>query len=283
MEFISSSGEDRYAALVRAASHTVVGLDLDGTLSPIVSDPEQARIHPDAGDVLVDLAAQVAAVAIITGRPARQALALGGLDEVGDRIGELGSELHVFGQYGNERWSSTNRRIISPRPPRGLGSFLLGLPPVLRRADARDAFVEEKGLAVAVHTRRLAEPEVAFARLLPPITDLAHRNGLTVEPGRSVIEVRAPGTHKGDAVHRIAEETSARGFCFAGDDLGDLEAFNAVDELRQQGLATLLVCSSSDEQGALLSRADVAVEGPDGVLALLRRFTADAAATRLQK
>ncbi|KQY55418.1 MULTISPECIES: trehalose-phosphatase [unclassified Nocardioides] len=281
MEFISATGEERYAALVRVAADSVIGLDLDGTLSPIVDDPSLARIHPDAGEVLVELAEHVAAIAIITGRPARQALALGGLDDVGNAIGEMGKELYIFGQYGNERWSSVNRRVISPRPPHGLASFLLGLPSLLRRADAFDAYVEEKGLAVAVHTRRLPDATAAFERLLGPVSELAAANDLTVEPGRSVIEVRAPGTHKGDAVHTIAEELSTRGFMFAGDDLGDLEAFAAVEELRQAGQATLLVCSSSDEQGALLRRADVSVDGPEGVLDLLRQLSRDAASARL--
>ena len=81
-------GEQRYAALVRAAAETVVGLDFDGTLAPIVEDPSEAHIHPDAGEVLVDLADQVLAVAVVTGRPARQALDLGGLEEVGNAIGD---------------------------------------------------------------------------------------------------------------------------------------------------------------------------------------------------
>ena len=74
----------------------------------------QAHIHPDAGAVLVALAEQVLAVAVVTGRPARQALDLGGLEQVGNAIGDAGKELYLFGQYGNERWSSTNRRVISP-------------------------------------------------------------------------------------------------------------------------------------------------------------------------
>src|SRR3954451_1452594 len=110
MEFSSSAGEQQYAAVVRAADDLVVGLDFDGTLSPIVDDPEQAHIHPEASDVLVDLAEVVAAVAVITGRPARQALDLGGLEDVGNAIGEHGKELFVLGQYGNERWSSTQHR-----------------------------------------------------------------------------------------------------------------------------------------------------------------------------
>ena len=167
MEFGSTAGEQQYAALVRAADDLVVGLDFDGTLAPIVDDPEAAHIHPDAHEVLVDLAEQVRAVAVITGRPARQALALGGLDEVGNAIGEHGRELFVLGQYGNERWTSTDRRVISPKPPRGLATFTSELPRLLRQAGAAEAWIEEKGLAVAVHTRRLEDPEAAYERLLP--------------------------------------------------------------------------------------------------------------------
>ena len=158
---------------MRAADDLVIGLDFDGTLAPIVDDPESAHIHPDAGDVLVDLAEHVRAVAVITGRPARQVLDLGGLEEVGNAVGEHGRELFVLGQYGNERWTSTNRRVISPKPPRGLASFTAELPRLLRQADAADAWVEEKGLAVAVHTRRLDDPQAAYDRLLPA----AHRGG----------------------------------------------------------------------------------------------------------
>ena len=200
MEFTSTQGEQRYAEVVKAADSLVVGLDFDGTLSPIVDDPEAAHIHDEAPELLVDLARHVRAVAVVTGRPARQVLDLGGLDEVGDAIGEDGRELHLFGQYGNERWSSSNRRVVSPRPPHGLATFLRELPRVLRREGAEDAFVEMKGLAVAVHTRRLADPEAAFDRLLPVLTELARSHELKVEPGRNVIEVRSPGMHKGTAV-----------------------------------------------------------------------------------
>jgi trehalose 6-phosphate phosphatase len=276
MEFTSSAGEQRYDAFVAVAATAVVGLDFDGTLAPIVDDPAEARIHPDAGRVLTALAEVVRAVTVITGRPARQALALGDLDEVGNHLGGSGKELYLFGQYGNERWSSTSRRIVSPRPPKGLSTFLGALPSLLRRLDAADAFVEEKGLAVAVHTRRLPDPAGAFDRLLPELEKLAGESGLVVEPGRHVIEARAPGTDKGQVVRTVVEELSAGGFLFAGDDLGDLEAFDAVDALREEGMPTLLVCSGSDEQPALASRADLVVDGPDGVLEFLRRLTADA-------
>ncbi|MDT0200881.1 trehalose-phosphatase [Nocardioides sp. AE5] len=276
MEYLSAAAGDRWHAVAAAAAGTVIGLDFDGTLAPIVDDPAQARLHPQAHGVLVELAEVFAGVAIITGRPARQVIALGELDDVADAFTERGTVLHVLGQYGNETWSSQQRRIVSPRPPRGLGAFLADLPATLRAAGAPDAYVEEKGLAVAVHTRRLPDGPEAFGRLMTPLRQLATTHGLVLEPGRSVIEARAPGTHKGDAVVRLARELDASGFLFAGDDLGDIEAFAAVAELRGAGLATLLVCSSSDEQGALLSLADIAVPGPDGVLDLLRRLSADA-------
>lgn len=277
MDATTSQGPGRrYRELAANLSQSVVGLDFDGVLSPIVDDPAAAHIHPDAGEVLLALARQARAVAVITGRPARQALALGGLDEVGGAIAEAGSELYLFGQYGNERWSSTNRRIVSPRPPHGLSTFMRELPRLLRQADATGAQLEEKGLAVAVHTRQLPEPDAARDRLVPVLEEAAARHDLVVEPGRAVVEVRSAGMHKGKVVETLVEELDARGFLFAGDDLGDLEAFHAVADLREGGLTTLLVCSASDEQSALVPLADVVVPGPEGVLDLLRRLTADA-------
>ena len=280
MEFASPNGEQEYAAVVRAAADLVVACDFDGTLSPIVDDPEQAHIHPDAGTVLTDLAAQVRAVAVVTGRPARQALDLGGLEEVGNAIGESGRELFVLGQYGNERWTSTDRRVISPKPPRGLATFMGGLPRLLRDGDAAEAWVEEKGLAVAVHLRRLDDPKAAYERLLPVLTESARSHGLDVEPGRAVIEVRAPGMHKGAAVRALTDELGARAFVFCGDDLGDLEAFKAIEELRGKDFPGLLVCSGSEEQNALAELADVVVDGPGGVLELLRGLTDDIRSVR---
>jgi trehalose 6-phosphate phosphatase len=278
VRFTSSDAEQRYADLVAVAGSVVVGLDFDGTLAPIVDDPDSAHIHPDAPDVLLDLSSVVRAVAVVTGRPARKVLALGGLEDVGREIGDGGRELFVFGQYGFERWSSTSRRVVSPRPPQGLSGFLRELPRVLRDAEASEAFVEDKGLAIAVHTRRLADPAGAFERLEPRLRDLAGRYDMAIQPGRHVIEVRSPGMDKGTVVRELARDLEAGGFLFAGDDLGDIEAFAAVEEMRAEGIPTLLVCSASAEESALVSRSDVVVRGPDGVLSLLRRLAADARA-----
>ena len=277
MDAVTPQARRRYDAVVGVARETVVGLDFDGTLAPIVPDPARAVIHPDGPAVLVELATQVRAVALITGRPARQVVELGRLDEVADAL-PPGAQLLVRGQYGHELWDSTSREFSSPAVPAGLAALAEELPDLLEAEDAGDAFVEDKGLALAVHTRRLDEPGEAFARLEPRLADAAERHGLGLEPGKFVLEVRAPGMHKGRALREVVAATDAGGVIFAGDDLGDLEAFEAARALRWQGLPTLLVCSGSVEEQALAEVADVVVPGPEGVLALLREFAQDAGA-----
>jgi trehalose 6-phosphate phosphatase len=170
--------------------------------------------------------------------------------------------------------------VISPKPPRGLASFTAAVPRLLRLAGAEEAWVEEKGLAVAVHTRRLEDPQAAYDRLLAVLTDAARSHDLDVEPGRHVVEIRAHGMDKGAAVHRLVDEVGAKAVAFIGDDLGDLEAFNAVDDLRRRGFHGLLVASHSEEESALAERADLIVDGPEGVLDLLRQLVADIRSSR---
>jgi trehalose 6-phosphate phosphatase len=276
MDFASARAEQKYAAFAALASQAVIALDFDGTLSPIVDDPAQAHIHPDAGAVLIGLAPKVKAIAVVTGRPARQVLALGGLEEVGDALAEIGTELLVYGQYGNEHWTSRQRAIAGPRPPVGLATFLRELPRILREQDAAEAYVEEKGLAIAVHTRRLPDAQAAFERLLDPLRAAAEAHDLVIEPGKQVIEIRSGGMDKGLVVDKLVDTLGAKAILFAGDDLGDVEAFEALSAWEAEGLSTLKVCSASSEQSALQPLADVVVKGPDGVLELLRQLTVDA-------
>lgn len=274
VEFSDAESRRRYDALVAVARTGLVALDFDGTLSPIVDDPAAASIHPDGPRVLTELAGAVRAIALITGRPAQQVVDLGRLEGVADEIDRLGlpARLLVLGQYGNQRWDSTTRRFSSADVPEGLSAFADELPGLLAEADAAGAFLEDKGLAIGVHTRRLADPDAAYARLRPLLADSAGRHGLGLEPGKQVLEVRAPGMDKGRALLRVVEETSAGGLLFAGDDLGDLQAFRAGERLRSEGMPVLLVCSGSTGQTRpteLAGLADVVVDGPAGVLALL--------------
>lgn len=268
MHLRSEQAQQRYDVIVERLSEAVVALDFDGTLSPIVEDPASAVIHPDAPVALGDLAPHVRAVVVITGRPARQVVDLGHLEALADSL-PTGTHLAVMGQYGQERWDSATREFTAPEPPAGLRAFREDLPRLLREQDAGDALVEEKGLAVAVHTRQLPDAKEAFDRLVGSLAAAAERHDLHLEPGRLVLEVRSAGMHKGIALREALETYDGSAVMFVGDDLGDVEAFHAVAQLREDGVPSLLVCSSSDEQEALAELADIVVAGPSGVVDLL--------------
>lgn len=261
-------GRDALHALLSRPSRAVIALDFDGTLAPIVADPEQARAHPDAVPALAALAPKVASVAVVTGRPADVAVRHGGFG------GVAGLEhLVVLGHYGAERWDAVSGAVTAPPPHPGVAAVRAELPGVLEGAD-QGIWVEEKGRAVAVHTRRAADPQAAFEALRAPLTDLATRHGLIVEPGRMVLELRPAGMDKGVALLDHVREIGAESVLYAGDDLGDLPAFAAVDKLRSDGIPGLLVCSGSSEVAELADRADLVVDGPSGVVRLLSALAA---------
>ncbi|MGW7278048.1 trehalose-phosphatase [Streptomyces sp. NPDC054844] len=265
----TAAGREGLDALLAAPGRAVIALDFDGTLAPIVADPDRARAHQDAVPALAVLAPKVASVAVITGRPAEVAVHHGGFADVPGL-----DHLVVLGHYGAERWDAATGALTTPEPHPGVAAVRAELPGLLERSGAgRGTWVEEKGHAVAVHTRRAPDPQAAFDTLRAPLADLATRHGLIVEPGRMVLELRPPGMDKGAALREYVRELDAGAVLYAGDDLGDLPAFTAVDTLRTEGTPGLLVCSGSDEVPDLRERADVVVDGPPGVVRLLRSLT----------
>ncbi|MGB9011817.1 MAG: trehalose-phosphatase [Aeromicrobium sp.] len=237
---------------------TLLALDFDGTLAHIVDDPTQAFAHPDAVLALGRLGRVLGTVAIITGRPVTQALELGGFASVDGLDG-----LIIFGQYGAERWDAASGEAIGSERVETIDRLAERLPEILAQHGAETALIEDKGLALAVHTRGMAEDLID--RLRVPLASVASDMGLMLEPGKQVLEMRFAGADKGHALRALVAETSARTVVFGGDDLGDIPAFEAVDDLRAGGMRGLLVCSASTEQDALVSRADVVLDGPDAV------------------
>ncbi|HYA52185.1 MAG TPA: trehalose-phosphatase, partial [Streptosporangiaceae bacterium] len=168
----------------------------------------------------------------------------------------------------------------SPPPPPGVAAARERLPGILAGAGAPEGtWTEDKGYALAVHTRRTADPAGALAALRGPLEGLAAETGLAVEPGRLVIELRPPGMDKGAALTGLAAERNSGAVMFAGDDLGDLAAFGAVRALRAAGHPGLTVCSSSAEVTELAAGADLVVDGPGGIAALLGSLARSLAAS----
>lgn len=239
-------------AILADPAGAVIGLDFDGTLSPIVPDPEAARIHPDGPAVLTRLGGLVGALVIVTGRPAATAVEYGSLAGVPGVV--------VLGHYGLERWEAG--RLTAPPVHPGLARVRAELSALVSGIEG--VRIEDKQRAVAVHTRRAADPQAALDALRGPVAKLAAEAGLAVEPGKFVLELRPPGMDKGRALSAFLRERSARSVLFAGDDLGDLAAFAAV---RESGLPGVTVFSGSAE---ITVEADIVVDGPDGIMELLR-------------
>lgn len=257
----TSAGRRGLAALLDDAAHALVALDYDGTLAPVVPRPQDALPQAGAVEVLCALAPLVGRVALVTGRPAEVVVTLGGLGAVPGLV--------VLGQYGVQRW---HEGVLVEEPPApGLEEARTALAALDTEAGVE---VEDKGLSLVVHTRRAADPVAALAHLHRPLGQVASRTGLELHSGRLVLELRPPGHDKGRALRSLAHGASA--VLFAGDDRGDLAAFDAVDVLRDAGTEGLTVCSDSDEgPEELRTRADLVVDGPTGVVALLAELVAE--------
>jgi trehalose 6-phosphate phosphatase len=254
----TEAGAAGLAVIIRDPGRALIALDFDGTLAPIVSVPSAARPHPAVLPALRRLATSVGTLAIITGRPAPVAVRLGGFDAIPGLI--------VIGHHGWERWEAG--QLTSPPPPPEVAVARAGLPAVL--AGAPDGtWVEDKAHALVVHTRRTADPEGALRLLTGPLATLAGSAGLDAKPGRLVIELRPRGIDKGTALTALVDERDPVAILFAGDDLGDLPAFGAVRAARAAGRYGVTVASLSGEVTALADEADLVLDGPDEVSALL--------------
>jgi len=237
---------------LRAGPGLLVAVDFDGTLSPIVGDPLLARPAPGAVEILAALSSAGCSVAVVTGRPAGLVVELGGLQRVPGLV--------VLGSYGAQRWSGGH--VAS------LVSAAAGLPAARRDlvALAVDGVTfEDKDLAVAMHTRRAADPRGAFEALLPIAVEVASRHGLVLEPGSLVLELRTPGPDKGDALRALLPGMAS--VFFAGDDEGDVAAVRAV---RESGLPSTCVCVAREDGSATLQRlADLVVGSPGELVGVL--------------
>ena len=256
----TADGQSGLTALAADPARALIATDYDGTLAPIVSDPAAAVAAPGAVAALTRLAGLVGTVAVITGRAAADAVSLGGLAGIPGLI--------VLGHYGAQRWEAG---VLSESPvPPGVQAAREALPGLLAAVAApAGTAVEDKGTALAVHTRRTADPAAALALLREPLRRLAGEAGLTVEPGRLVLELRPPGMDKGTALRRLAAARAASSVLFSGDDLGDLTAFAAIRELRADGIPGCAVASESPEAPQVAAAADLAVDGPPGIVRFL--------------
>ena len=217
-------------------------LDFDGTLAPIVPEPEDARPWPGIAEVLSDLVQRARLVAVISGRP--EAFIRSVLDV---------RTLEVIGLYGLKGASPLDPAIKAE---------------VTRLAATEEgARVEDKVVSMSVHVRGAPDPDAAAARLRDPMFEIATRFGLAAFEGKRVLELAPPGARKGGVVRQLLARAEPEAALYAGDDLEDREAFDALDAL---DAACRIAVVGVETPEALRGAADVLVEGPPGLLEALR-------------
>jgi trehalose 6-phosphate phosphatase len=214
-------------------------LDVDGTLAPIVEDPDDARVPDATRAELARVAGIYGLVACVSGRPGEVARAIVGVPDL-VYVGEHGLELHPDAPAWAPRIRAFAERAGWP--------------------------AEEKPLAAAFHYRTAPDHDAA-RHVLARIAAAAEAEGLRARWGRLVLEVLPPlDATKRTAVQYLLEQHGLRRALYAGDDTTDLDGFAALDGLE---VAVRVAVASPEGPPALREQADVVVESPEAVAELL--------------
>lgn len=249
--------------LLADPKRTAILLDLDGTLAPIVRDPEAATVPEGVRQLVMRLPGRFGLVGVVSGRRATTARRILGLGTI-PYAGNHGAELLLRGSHeplvdpDAERWASHVHGIVD-----AVGEE------TLRHAGLRR---EDKGPIVALHWRG-AEDEAAAERLAREIAARGEASGLALHEGRRVLELRPPvRIGKDVAVHRLLEGVDVDTALYVGDDRTDVDAFDALRALVVSGRLENVVCAgvgSDETPPELADTADILLDGPRGVRALL--------------
>jgi trehalose 6-phosphate phosphatase len=259
---------DVLAPLRRDPGATAVFCDIDGTLAPIVERADEATVPGDTRMALSALVGRYALVGCVTGRPARVAREMVGLDG-----------LTYIGNHGFERLLPGAHE---PEPDPALAGHDGDAPAFLARFDpveleSAGLRVEDKGPIRALHWRGTPDEEAAERRAREIASDAIGRN-LVPHWGRKVLEIRpAVQLDKGTALAELLEQRRTTNALYAGDDRTDVDAFLRLRDLRSAGHLESAVCvgiASEEGPPELREEADVMVEGTAGFLEVLRSLGA---------
>ncbi|MPY81018.1 MAG: trehalose-phosphatase [Actinophytocola sp.] len=190
----------------------LVACDYDGTLAPIVENPDTARPLPESVGAMRSLAAlHETTAAVISGRALRDLATLS----------RLPAEVHLVGSHGSEfdigfvHELDADARELHRKLEVELDRLVVGVPGVS---------LEIKPASVAVHVRR-AEPDDAQC-VIDAVHDGPCRwDGVTVTDGKAVVELSVVPTDKGRALDILRHQVGATAAIFLGDDVTDEKAF----------------------------------------------------------
>jgi trehalose 6-phosphate phosphatase len=200
------------ASDVRALALPVaVGLDLDGTLAPIVDHPDAATLTPGAIEALDALLGAGVAVSVVSGRK------LADLTRFGLPVG-----VAVVGSHGLEDGTAVTLSD-EDRTRLAVARHLAE-----RAAEsAPGAWVEDKPAGIALHVRQ-ADADAARTAVVMLAEAVADQEGLYARAGHEVLEVAVLPSSKAEAVERLRTRSGAASVVFVGDDVTDEEVLAAL-------------------------------------------------------
>lgn len=240
-------------------SQAAVLCDIDGTLAPIVARPEESHVREEVSLLLSRLGRRYGCVACVSGRSATEARRLVGVGGIA-YVGSHGAELLKSGASSPQlldafvSWEGRVARFVEEQQDdRSLKLLRLRL--------------EDKGPIKAFHWRDVPD-EAAAETWLQNVAQEALAEGLDIHWGRKVLEVRPPvPVDKGQAVSTMVRSSGMRSALYGGDDVTDLDAFDALDALIESGdldAGVRVGVRSTEGPRAIVERADVVVEGVPG-------------------
>jgi len=195
-------------------------LDVDGTLINIADTPQAIVVDTALLELIASLhRASGGAVALVSGRM---------ISDLQSRIGL--SQLPLAGLHGLERRDSTGRLWIHAAPPATKSAIKEALAPVLARHPG--LLLEDKGLTLALHYRQAPGLASYVHQIMGRFANLEGQ-GLELQRGKRVVEIKPAGIDKGTAVAEYLAELPFRGrrAVFIGDDLNDEHGFAEVNRM----------------------------------------------------
>jgi len=259
-----SSPDSLVGEIVRLPRPLLVALDVDGTLAPIVDDPDGARVPKATRTVLRRIVdAHRVFVALVTGRSASSLRKVVRLPGAWRALEHGRTIVRPGGRVPREGLDRASRERLQ--------SFETWVEKHMVPAGAR---LERKEAARVVHVRELmASDEDEAARILRASEGRAKKLGLHPRTGRAVVEAEAEPGDKGEALSAIAFAARARGVVYAGDDTTDVPALRRATRMGGVGIYV-----RSEERPEIPRGATGSVGGPKGMADLLSQL-ADALET----
>lgn len=200
--------EDHLRGVLRR--RPLLAFDFDGTLAPIVSRPEAARV-PVATARRLQALSELLPVAVISGRS---------IADVSKRLGF--KPWQVVGSHGAEVLDDPETARLSATLDVARRR-LEAAAPLLRRVAV---VVEDKGASIALHYRRSPDRQQATNTIADVLDGMGPE--IHVGAGKMVVNITAAmANDKANALRALVRQAGAGAAVFVGDDRNDEPVFSA--------------------------------------------------------